>query len=316
MTGLELSRKYYEECGKPMLESEFSDVLPLLAIGFVGSGSDRFGFDDEISRDHDFEPGFCIFIPGEDKIDSRMEFKLERAYAKLPKEFMGFTRQMMSPVGGNRNGVIRTAEFYKKLVGSEDGNISELGWMFIPDYSLAEATNGEVFYDGLGEFTEIRNRLMNMPEDVRLKRIAGNVLLMAQAGQYNFSRCVKRGEFEAAALSCFEFVKAAVKVEFLLQKKYAPYYKWQFKALRMLDGGSAFAEKLSALICSKETCEKGFTNEDKYYMIESVAADIIDQLQSQGITKATCGDLEKHAYSVNDFIKDNNIRNSHIMAAI
>ena len=83
MNGLELAKGYYEEYGKPMLENEFSDLLPLIAVGFVGSGSEHYGFDDEISRDHDFEPGFCIFLPGEDVIDRKQQFKLERAYAKL-----------------------------------------------------------------------------------------------------------------------------------------------------------------------------------------------------------------------------------------
>ena len=93
MKGLELSRRYYEEHGKPMLERDFPLLLPYIAVGFVGSGSDRYGFDDEISRDHDFEPGFCIFLPGEDIVDRRSEFLLERAYAKLPKEYMGFKRR-------------------------------------------------------------------------------------------------------------------------------------------------------------------------------------------------------------------------------
>ena len=36
----------------------------------------------------------------------------------------------------------------------------------------------------------------------------------------------------------------------------------------------------------------------------------------QGLTKATCDDLEKHAYSVNDSIADSNIRNRHILAGV
>ena len=85
MRGIEISRAYFEEYGKPMLEEHFADILPFLCVGLVGSGSECYGFDDEISRDHDFEPGFCIFIPDENIVDRRTEFLLERAYAKLPK---------------------------------------------------------------------------------------------------------------------------------------------------------------------------------------------------------------------------------------
>ena len=66
MKGLEIAEKYYAECGLNMLKTEFPDLLPFLCVGLVGSGSECYGFDDEISTDHDFEPGFCIFIPGED----------------------------------------------------------------------------------------------------------------------------------------------------------------------------------------------------------------------------------------------------------
>ncbi len=56
MTGLELSRAYFEEYGMPMLEEQFPDLLPFLAAGLFGSGSECFGYDDEVSQDHDFEP--------------------------------------------------------------------------------------------------------------------------------------------------------------------------------------------------------------------------------------------------------------------
>ena len=60
MKGLELGRKYYEEYGKPMLEKEFPEIINSIAVGLVGSGSDCYGYDDDISHDHDFEPGFFI----------------------------------------------------------------------------------------------------------------------------------------------------------------------------------------------------------------------------------------------------------------
>jgi hypothetical protein len=58
------------------------------------------------------------------------------------------------------------------------------------------------------------------------------------------------------------------------------------------------------------------TAEDRYYRIEEIAARVIDMLQEQQLTKAVCGDLEKHAYSVNDGIADGDIRNMNIMACV
>ncbi len=314
MNGLELAKGYFEEYGKPMLEGEFSDILPYLAVGYVGSGSEHYGFDDAVSRGHDFEPGFCIFLPGEDIVDRRRAFRLERAYAKLPNEYEGVKRQRLSPVGGNRHGVLRTEEFYFNAVGTANGELTTEQWLRIPDYALAEATNGEVFFDNYGEFSSIRERLCRMPEDVRKKRLAGNLLLMAQAGQYNFVRCLKHGEPEAAQLACLEFVNAAMKVCFLLQGKFLPYYKWSFRALRGLAGMEKMAEKLSFLLFGDNRIDA--VAEKKYGIIEDIASEIITMLQDKELTGAICGDLEKHAYSVNDKIADGNVRNMNILIAV
>ena len=314
MNGLEIAKGYFEEFGKPMLESEFADILPFLAAGFVGSGSEHYEFDDEISRDHDFEPGFCIFLPDENVVDRKRAFQLERAYAKLPKEYAGLTRQRMSPVGGNRNGVIRTAEFYMKAVGSENGRLSTEQWLRLPDYALAEAVNGEVFFDNYGEFSNIREQLICMPDDIKLKRLAGNLLVMAQSGQYNFIRCMKHGEPESAQLACVEFVNAAMRTIFLLQDRYMPYYKWSFRALRGLIGTEELSEKLSLLLFGNNHDDTAA--EHKYDTIEEIASEIITLLQDRELTDAICGDLEKHAYSVNDRIADSTIRNMNILIAV
>lgn len=313
MKGLELSRAFFEEYGRGMLENDFPEVMKYIAVGLFGEGSECFGFDDEVSCDHDFEPGFCIFLPDEETVDRKTAFQLERAYAKLPKEFMGFKRAMLSPVGGARHGVIRTGEFFKDKIGSENGEPDKFDWLRIPEQSLAEVTNGEIFFDNFGEVMKIRENLKFYPEDIRLKKLAGNLLLMAQAGQYNYKRCIDHGEGAAAQMAVFEFVKSAMQVIFLLNNTYQPYYKWGFRALRALPKLSLDAEIMEFLITSSNDGENA---EEKYYSIEGIAADVIDELAEQKLTDAICGDLEKHAYSVNDKIADSEIRNLHILAAI
>ena len=313
MNGLELSKAYFETFGRPMLEEQFPELLPHLAAGLFGSGSECFGYDDEISRDHDFEPGFCLFLPGEDMVDRRQAFLLERAYAKLPKEFEGFKRQAMQPVGGPRHGVFRTGEFFAEKVGSPDGVLTLSQWLTLPAQSLAEAVNGVVFFDNLGEVRRIRASLAHYPEDVRRKKLAGHLLLAAQAGQYNYLRCLKHGEAAAAQLAVCEFVRHTVSIIFLLNETYEPYYKWSFRALRALPKLSIEAELLEYLLT---TDNEPATAEEKYNVIEGIAADLIDELQAQGLTTAICGDLEKHAYSVGDSVEDASLRNLHILAAV
>jgi len=305
-TGLAIARAYYEEYGKPMLHAQFPELEPLIAVGLTGSGSECFGYDDEVSRDHDFEPGFCLFLPGEDVIDRKKAFALERAYAKLPKEYAGLKRSLMGPVGGARRGVLRTAEFFSEKCGSPDGILTISQWLKTPSFLLAEMVNGEIFRDDLGEVTAIRERLAVYPSDIRRKKLAGHLLTMAQAGQYNYRRCLSHGETGAAQLSVFRFVTNALSAAFLLNQVYEPYYKWSFRALRALPLLSEIADPLESLLT---TDNEDDIAEDKSCVIEDLALRFIDVLIDQDLTRAVCGDLEKHAYSVNDGIEDGGIRN-------
>ena len=313
MGGLELARAYWRRFGEPMLRERFPGLLPHVAAGLFGSGSECFGFDDEISRDHDFEPGFMLLLPGEDAVSRRDAFLLERAYAALPREFMGLRRGLMAPVGGPRRGVLRSAEFFIEKVGSPDGALSPEQWLTVPEYALAEAVNGEIFYDGSGEVTAARERLAAWPEDVRRKKLAGQLLLMAQSGQYNYARCLAHGESAAAQLAAAEFVKSCVSTVFLLNNAYQPYYKWSFRAMRALPRLALLAELMEYLLTTDNEPQLAAAKRD---VMEGVAADVIAELRRQGLTRADCADLEKHAYSVNDGIADAQIRNLHVLAAV
>ena len=219
----------------------------------------------------------------------------------------------MQPVGGARRGVLRTEEFFRDRLGANPAEIPNTLWLTLPEQSLAEAVNGELFFDNYGEVSRIREAVRFYPEDVRRKKLAGSLLLMAQAGQYNYTRCLAHGETAAAQLAVCEFVKSACESIFLLNRGYQPYYKWTFRALRALPLLSEEAELLEYLLTTDNEPE---TAEEKYHVIEGIAADIIDELMEQNLTEATCGDLEKHAYSVNDRIADGELRNLHILAGV
>ena len=313
MRGLELARAYYEAHGAPMLWAQFPELMPKIAVGLFGSGSECFGYDDDVSRDHDFEPGFMLLLPGEEAVGRREAFLLERAYAKLPREFMGLRRGLTQPVGGPRRGVLRTGAFFAEKVGAPDGVLTVGQWLSTPEYALAEAVNGAIFHDGPGEVTAIRERLSGWPEDIRKKKLAGSLLLMAQSGQYNYARCLAHGERGAAQLAAGDFVRHCMAAVFLLNGVHQPYYKWAFRALRGLPRLSLLAEMMEYLLT---TDNDGDMAAAKAEAIEGMAADVIGELRAQGLTKADCGDLEKHAYSVNDGIRDGQLRNLHVLAAV
>lgn len=307
MKGIELAKAFYEEYGIPMLK-EFPALEGKIAIGLVGSGSECFGFDDEFSKDHDFEPAFCLFLPDESVVDRRQAFLLERAYDKLPKEYMGFARSPLNPVGGNRHGVLRMDEFFRSKTGTPDGNLTIDAWFAVPEFSLAEATNGMVFRDDLGEFTAIREKLSKFPRDVRLKKLAGELLLMAQAGQYNYPRCIARGETAAARLAAYEFAKSALHAIFLLNDTYLPFYKWQFRALRGLSKLGDLAQPLEQLL----SC----AGSENAARIEQITGAILEEVRAQGLSALPHNEAELHAYAVNEQIADGNLRNQHILYGI
>ncbi len=295
-----------------MLEELFPDVIERIAVGLVGEGSECLGYDDEVSRDHDYEPGFCLWITAEDEED--FGFKLFRAYSKLPKEFLGLKRSVLSPVGGNRHGVITIEDFYTRFLGTPTAPETLEQWLYLPSTSLASVTNGEVFRDDLGAFSAVRNELMlGYPEDVRRKKIAAHVAVMAQSGQYNYARCLSRGERGSAQLAVYEFVKHAISTVYLLNNKYEPFYKWAYRGLREVRALGDLAPTLQTLTELNNDAENAGRKID---MIENIASALIQEFMRQELTHAVCGDLEKHAYSIMDGIKDATVRNMNVFEGV
>ena len=112
-----------------------------------------------------------------------------------------------------------------------------------------------------------------MPNDIALKKLAGNLLIMAQSGQYNFPRIINRGETASAQLALFEFSNATMKCYFLLHGKYMPYYKWQFRSLRDLPNGEFIADSLEFLISTDNSTENANIKNE---IINTVAEEIIN----------------------------------------
>ena len=87
LSGLKLAKKFYEEVGAKMIHEKFPEYEDKIAVGFVGEGSERFGFDDRYSIDHDFGPGFCMWVTK--TVYSEIGEQLQEEYDKLPTTYRG-----------------------------------------------------------------------------------------------------------------------------------------------------------------------------------------------------------------------------------
>ena len=63
---IERSRRFYEKHVAGLIHEKFREYEDRIAVGLVGEGSDCFGYDDLISRDHDFGTGVCLWVTDED----------------------------------------------------------------------------------------------------------------------------------------------------------------------------------------------------------------------------------------------------------
>lgn len=303
MNMLEIDRAFYEELAAPAIREAFPAYAERIAAGLVGSGSECFGYDDAASRDHDVFAGFQLWLTDED--EEAIGFRLSTLYDRLPREFRGIPTEHRSRMGDGKLGVRRIGDFYRQFTGLPGAPQHWRQWLELPSYALAQAVNGAVFADPLGEFSRIRREIAEgMPEDVRRKKIAARAALMAQSGQYNYRRCLAHGEPGAAMLALSEFVRNAAELAFLLSRRYMPFYKWALRAMRDLPGYAGLEAQLTALLTG---------NCDREAVIEDVASQFIRRLQEQELTDGTWDFLEPHAYEVMERIENPEIRALHVM---
>ena len=112
MKGLEAARRLYAEKGAAIIHEHFPEYEGRIAVGLAGSGSQCLGFDDEISRDHDFEPGFCLWLTDAD--DARIGIELSRKM----RDLFGSRVSQASALGTPGVGVMRISSAIYSVLAS------------------------------------------------------------------------------------------------------------------------------------------------------------------------------------------------------
>jgi len=295
--GLDLAEAYYREIGAPMISNLFPEFVDRIATGLVGPGSECFGFDDRLSRDHDWGPAFCMWLSAKDF--GAIGRSLQAAYEKLPQSFQGYPPRVSSPGEEARTGVTRITSFYRAYTGQDHIPQTNMQWLSISENALSASTNGRVFHDALDEFSRWRRALQNFyPRDVQLKKIASRCITIGQYGQYNLERCLKRGEHVAGNYAITQFCKDTISLIFLLNRRYTPFYKWMHRAVGQLPVLGSETHRIVGDLVS------GHTDQDKRALIEELCALIVQELRRQDLTDSHSTFLLDHAQQVHLRIED------------
>ena len=230
ISGQELSRLFYENMVRPILDATFPGVRHSAAL--LGRGSEVLGFDDEMSTDHDWKPRVLLFL-GEDDHARLGESIREALSHQLPPQF---GEQPTDSIPTLRGYVLEHLDF------DIDGEIEARDWLTFPEQRLRMITAGAVYHDDVG-LQAVRDRLAYYPRDVWLYllvagwwRIHPEVNLVGRAGSV--------GDELGSALIGSRLVNDLMRLCFLMERQYAPYSKWFGTAFSRL----ACATRLSPIL--------------------------------------------------------------------
>ena len=234
-TGLELNRRFFHAV-RPLLARHFPDLR--YAAAHLGPGSDVLGFDTDMSKDHDWGPGFTLFLEEKSLISSVTAV----LGAHLPETFEGYPTWFSRAddgvlVPGERKErrfiVTDLSSFVARYLAFDGETLTDLDWLTFPSQRLLEVTSGEVYADEVGALSALRKKLAWYPENVYLfllaaqwQRVGQEQALMSRAGQV--------GDDLGSRLIGSRLVRDAIRIGFLLERRYAPYAKWLGTAFKKL----------------------------------------------------------------------------------
>jgi hypothetical protein len=260
--GLELSRLFFEEAVRPVLEESFPTLR--YAAALLGTGSEVLGFDTEMSSDHGWGPRFDLFLNEEDYEAARERVK-EVLRRKLPHTFRGSPTSFTEPDPSD-HGVQRPDERDDGPVNHKveimtprlfildyldfdiTREIEPADWLTFPEQKLRTLASGEVFHDRIG-LEDVRRRFAYYPEDVWLYQLAS---AWARVGQeeHLMGRAGMVGDEIGSALIGARLVRDLMRLCFLMEKTYAPYPKWFGTAFNQLDCAPELSPSLRAALSS------------------------------------------------------------------
>lgn len=261
ISGIELSRRFYAELVRPWLTRAFPDLRHAAAL--IGYGSELLGFDDEMSRDHNWGPRAHIFVTQAD-FAAQAEAVVAEFAAFAPADFLGVpmglhNRPHPSPHSAGALGDIRhglevwTLETklrnYLALDLDEPGD--NLTWLGLSEQRLLALTAGAVFRDDDGRLTDLRARLGAFPRDVRLYKLACQWRRIAEEQAF-VGRTGGVGDDIGSRVIAARLARDVMRMAFLIEGRFAPYPKWFGKAFAALRCAADLAPALDRALAADD----------------------------------------------------------------
>ncbi|CAM3086152.1 DUF4037 domain-containing protein [Streptobacillus ratti] len=294
---IDKSREYTIKYILPKIKEKNEELLSKITIALIGEGSEVIGYDDEYSKDHDYTFMPTIFL--NDKDYEKYHKELEDILLSLPQEFLGI-KHVNNDVVNERRGIKKISDYLYRFIGKENTDLTIEDYRKIPEHSLFSLTSGEIFFAGNEEFTDMLSVLKYYPNVIRENKIATVCTRIAQSGQYNYLRLMKREDKIASNMSKSIFIENVIHLVYLLNSKYMPFYKWSARGLRDLPIlGKDIEKRLLELIDN--------TVLDKHQManrMEEICYFLVEEIKRQGLSKEKGYFLINHAISIQKNIDD------------
>jgi hypothetical protein len=262
--GAELSRRFYAEVVRPLLDEAFPG-LPH-AAGHLGGGSDVLGYDTAMSRDHDWGPAVTLFLPEDGTgrapaVRALLADRLPEAFLGYPTTFAPHPDDPGSEVmtAGGRADRVRTTTvraFTRRQLNWDPADpLTAADWLSFPAQQLLTVTAGPVHHDGVGELTALRTRLGWYPRDVWRYLLAAGWTRLGQE-EHLMGRAGYAGDELGSALIAGRLARDLMSLAFLLERRYAPYPKWFGTAFGSLRCARALAPVLDDLLAARSWPER------------------------------------------------------------
>ncbi|MDQ1018350.1 DUF4037 domain-containing protein [Streptomyces afghaniensis] len=265
LPGLELSRRFYTEAVRPLLD----EALPGLphSAARLGSGSEVLGYDTPRSADHEWGPRLQLFLRPEDaeihgpRLTALLSHRLPKTFLGHPTHFAptgddpGTDIRVMTGTDGpvhHRVDITDPATWFTAHLGFDPAQgPTTADWLATPTQRLAEVIAGAVFHDGLDRLAPARTTLRWYPHDIWLYVLACQWKRISQEEAF-VGRCGEVGDELGSAIVAARLIRDLMRLSLLMHRRYPPYSKWLGTAFTATPLGAALTPTLTAALTAPD----------------------------------------------------------------